>query len=302
MNENAASTPIPHTANAWLVAGIVALHVALVLVLPFLLAQSGWWALLLVGTAWIHSTHWGLIHEGIHKLLHPDAATNERMGRLLGILMGASFHVLRFGHLMHHKLNRDWHSEWVDNARWRDRMGYYMHLTIGLYLSEVMTSLLVALLPRERAIRLARRTVLKHHPDVGVAAERFFYDRNNVRMVREDMAFSAAFFATALWAMGPYWVTMAAFIAIRALVVSFLDNIYHYATPTDNSKAGKELQLPDRWSRLLLHGNYHETHHLNPHVPWTGLPATHAAQGRPFNGEFSRHALMQLGGPMVNYA
>lgn len=290
--------PIPVRANRQLVAAMVLLHAGILAGLPFLLTHSVWWAWLLPALAWVHATHWALIHEGIHKLLHPDTATNERMGRLLGVLMGASFHVLRFGHLMHHKLNRDWHSEWVPESSLVRRGRYYAHLLFGLYGSEVLTGALIAILPRETAIRLARRTALKYHPDVAIAAERFFYTRGHVAHVRRDMAASALLFTAPALHFGAFWPFLVAFIGMRALVISLLDNVYHYATPEDNSKAGKELLLRPLYSAAILHGNYHETHHLNPDVPWTSLPHVHSRQERIFNGHFASHTLQQFAGPL----
>ncbi len=298
----ASTSAIPGTTNRWLIAGIVAFHLLILGALPWLLAQSMWWGMLLVGLAFIHITHWALIHEGIHKLLVPNTAANDRLGRLLGIMLGASFHVLRFGHLMHHKLNRDWYSEWVEERTLGSKLGYYWHLLFGLYVTEVATSILIAILPNETAIRLARRTVFKHAPEAAVAGERFFYTRNHVRAVRQDMALSVLLYGVALWHFGALWPMLVAFFLVRAFVISFLDNIYHYATPADNSKAGKELLVPGFYGLLLLNGNYHETHHLNPDVPWTSLPDTHNAQGRVFNGGFIDHGLQQFHGPLVSYA
>ena len=289
---------LPQRTNLILIGAIGLLHLAVLAALPFLLMQSLWWAAVLPLLAWVNIPHWALIHEGIHKLLHRDTRTNERLSRGLGVLMGASFHVMRFGHMMHHQLNRDWHSEWVSERNIINRARYYAHLLFGLYGSEVMTSLLVAVLPKETAIRLARRTALKYHPDVAIAAERFFYTREHARMVRQDMALSVIVYGAAFWHFGAFWPILAAYFGLRALVISFLDNIYHYGTAGDNSKAAKELTLPPLYSALLLHSNFHETHHLNPDVPWTQLPACHNAQGRVFNGGFVAHGLKQLAGPL----
>jgi fatty acid desaturase len=300
--KNVSTLPIPARTNLWLVGGIVALHILLLAGLPFLLAQSWWWALLIPATAWANATQWALIHEAIHKLLNPDIDTNERLGRLLSVLMGTSLHLLRFGHLMHHQLNRDWHSEWVKEKNLSARIGYYFHLLFGLYGEEVLTSSLLAVLPRETSLRLARRTAFKRFPEMTAGGERFFYIRGNIRPLRQDMAMVALLYGAAFWHFGAYWPALLGFIATRALVVSFLDNIYHYATPADNSKTGKELELSDFFSHAVLHGNYHETHHLNPNVPWTSLPQTHAEQGRIFNGPFAEHAIRQFHGPLINYA
>jgi fatty acid desaturase len=295
--------PIPATANAGLIAGITVWHCLMLVALPLLLTQSLWWALLLPATIWMHNTHWGLIHEGIHKLLNPQTRTNEIMSRWLGILMGPSFHMLRFGHLMHHQMNRDWHSEWVHKPRsLYARASYYYHLLAGLYLTELGMSLLIAVLPRRAFLYLARHHLLKDYPHVVVAGERFFYQRGNIRVLRIDSALTVALYSAAAIHFGAYWPVLLAFIGLRAFTVSFLDNIYHYATPADNSKAGKELVLATGVSRLLLNGNYHETHHLNPHVPWTSLPETHASQNRVFDGSFLSHGLQQFKGPLPRTA
>lgn len=283
--------------NRPLIAIIVLLHAAMLVALPLYGASNPWVLLMVAALIPASIVHWGLIHEAIHKHLDPLPGANEHLGRALGVLMGASFHVLRFGHLMHHKLNRDWHSERITQAGWRPKLNYYFHLFAGLYLGEFIISLMFTFLPRRRFMQIARASFLHHYPEVAVAGERFFYERGHVRMVRQDMLMSLALFGGAALLYGKQWPLLLLFFAVRAMVISFLDNVYHYETPADNSKAGKELQLPPLLSKALLHSNYHETHHLNPHVPWRALPATHAAQARPFDGAWLSHAAMQLRAP-----
>jgi fatty acid desaturase len=81
--------------------------------------------------------------------------------------------------------------------------------------------------------------------------------------------------------------------------VSFFDNLYHYGTPVDNSKTAKELLLPDTVSAMLLHGNYHETHHLNPDVPWARLPDRHRRDNRGFDGGLLAQGIAQFNGPIA---
>src|SRR4051812_44268438 len=49
---------------------------------------------------------WILIHEAIHSMLSAERVTNHLLGRLLSILHGSPFGVLRLVHLLHHKFNR----------------------------------------------------------------------------------------------------------------------------------------------------------------------------------------------------
>lgn len=285
-----------------LAAVILIMHAVVLLALPLALPALptlGWLVLLTLPPA---VTQWGLIHEGIHKHLHPDTAVNDRWARALGISMGASFHVLRFGHLMHHKLNRHWHGEQVAQPGWRASLRYYANLFFGLYLGEVVTSLMLTFLPRATTMRLARATFLNEYPQVAVAAERYFYQRNHVALVRRDMLVMLAGYGVSAVLYGPFWPVLAAYLLGRTVVISFLDNVYHYDTPADNSKAGKELQLAPALSRWMLHGNYHETHHLNPDVPWRQLPRVHENQQRHFDGVWMHHALMQLRVPQARGA
>lgn len=285
--------------NTPIILAVGLLHLSLLFVLPFLVAQSLWWVVPFLLLSWVNITHWALIHEAIHTLLHPSPETNERLGRGLSILFGASFHVLRFGHLMHHKLNRHWCSEYRAQAGLRARMKYYYDLLLGLYVSEVTTSLTMAALPRRVFMRIVRLTVARLQPEIGVAGERFFYARGHVRMVRADMAVSGVLHAASFLLYGVYWPVLAGLLLVRGAIISFFDNIYHYDTPADNSKAAKELMLPSRVSRLLLHGNYHETHHLNPQVPWYGLPALHRLHARRFDGGLAAQGLRQFRGPIA---
>lgn len=278
---------------------LVLLHALVLFALPALLEVSAWYALLALPLVLLASLQWGLIHEGIHKNLLPEAKANDYASRGLGILMGASFHVLRFGHLMHHKMNRDWHSERVQSKSFGAHAWYYFNLFFGLYLGEVITSLMFTFLGQRRFMKIARASFLKGYEEVAIAGERFFFQRGQVSLVRRDMLTSIALYGTAFYVYGAYWPVLLAVLFARAMVISFLDNIYHYATPADNSKAGKELVLPEPASLFLLRSNFHETHHLNPDVPWHRLPEVHDMQNRPFDGRWMTHARMQLTGPVV---
>lgn len=301
METSAASYPIPAGANMLLSAGIAAFQLFVLFALPlWLLPQSPYWMLVVLPLLWLHSTHWGLVHEGIHKIFSDDTRVNDLACRGLSILMGASFHVLKFGHLIHHQLNRDWHPEFVKEKNWSARASYYFTLFAGLYLSEVLGSFLLAILPKRAFLHLARTRLLKDYPQVIVAGERFFFARGNIAKLRLDVALVVLLYGSAFYVYGALWPLLALFVASRALVISFMDNIYHYDTPGDNSKPGKELHLPGFLSKLILHNNYHDTHHRAPDVPWTSLPAHHTARGGSFDGAFLAHGKAQFLGPIVS--
>jgi fatty acid desaturase len=144
---------IPTAANTGLLTLVIGANILCGLALPIvLLPQSGYWLLLLIPFTALTVAHWALIHEAVHGHLHPRHRVNEALGRLLGVLFGGSFAVLRFGHLSHHTLNSrpSERAELYDPAavpRWRATVAFYLRLFWGLYLAEFLSSL-VCFLPR----------------------------------------------------------------------------------------------------------------------------------------------------------
>ena len=72
----------------------------------FLLPRGGSWGWSLVLLVLLTNPFWSLIHEAIHDLFHPRRMINGFFGRLLAIVFGAPFRIVRMSHLLHHKLNR----------------------------------------------------------------------------------------------------------------------------------------------------------------------------------------------------
>ena len=101
------AVPIPAAINMAL-AGLHALvnvYQFFVLSLWLLPANTAWgWTLLPLAV--LNNPYWSLIHETIHDLFHPARRINTLIGRVLAIMFGAQFRVLRLSHRLHHKLNR----------------------------------------------------------------------------------------------------------------------------------------------------------------------------------------------------
>ena len=291
---------IPIYRNNVIAVGLIAFNFLMLVALPlWLLPISIYWAVLIPLMIWVHNTHWALIHEAVHRLFSPSEKWNERVGRLLGILMGTSFHVLRFGHMMHHQYNRLWESEIHEGSRalWKSKLAYYSKLLGGLYAMEVVITLLATLCPSSLIKAIVNRTLGKAFPPaVSGALEQVFFRRAKLRQVRIDGALIILLYGSVIYLYGSYWPWLMAFVYSRALAVSFFDNIYHYATAPDNSEVAVELAMPRFISVLLLHGNYHATHHQKPNIPWHALPAH---QGMPFEKTILQGARQQFNGPVL---
>lgn len=284
--------------NVVIAAAIVGFHFLILYALPvWLLPISPLWGALVPLFIWVHNTHWALIHEAVHKLFCAANIWNERAGRALSILMGASFHVLRFGHMMHHQYNREWESEITSGhaKAWQQRLFYYGKLLGGLYVTEVAITLLAAFLPTGLVKHQLQTALYKTFPPAAAAAEQVFLRRGKLKQVRIDAVLICLLYGAAFYTYGQYWPWLLLMLGTRALAISFFDNIYHYATAADNSEVAQEWAMPRYISRILLHANYHETHHYQPNIPWHRLPAH---QRRPFTHGILQGARQQLHGPI----
>ena len=265
----------------------------------FLLPASPWWALTLLGPAALNNPFWSLIHEAIHDLFHPSRRVNRASGRLLAIFFGSPFLILRLSHLLHHKLNRSPVEatelyEPDKTSRPRAAVGYFWQIFGGLYLLELISPWLF-FLPRSILRRLERRFFsgadLAGHLMKGLMRD------EALREMRVDGIVILALFAASAACYSAHWPLLAAVLLSRAFLISFLDNVYHYGTPIDDTFYARNLALAKILSLGLMHFNFHGIHHRNPAIPWIGLPRAFRQQSMPFEGDYFSAALRQLSGP-----
>lgn len=266
----------------------------------YLLPSSVWWGLTLVPVALLSNSFWSLIHEAIHDMFHPSSRINRAAGRLLAVFFGASFRVLQLSHLMHHKFNRTplegtelYNPE--KGSRMRASLGYYSQILGGLYLLEVLSSWLF-FLPR-KWLRLLERRLFKPDTLGGILWKSLMRDET-MREVRIDGALILALLSLSAACYGWNWKLLVGALLLRAFLISFLDNVYHYRTPVNDIFYARNLWLPTWMARMLLHFNYHGVHHRNPALPWILLPAAFAGQSVPYEGNYFAAALRQLSGPV----
>jgi fatty acid desaturase len=305
-----AARPIRHESdlglNMVIVLALTAANGVLFIVLPlWLLPASPLFAWLAVPLVLVTVTHWATIHEAIHGNLHPERPRNDRLGRLLAILFGAPFEVLRFGHLSHHALNGS-EPERPDlfdpgSARaWLTRPVYYLRLLIGLYAAE-LASALACLLPRRLLRPLVRRAFYEGDPAARAMSERAvrqLLEPGRLAATRRDAVLILLLFGGAFWLYGGHWHILALALLGRAFVVSFMDNAPHYGGETDEWSQGYDMKVPDPLGGLILNSNLHGTHHRHPNVPWRALPRVFATEGTAYAGNYLTIPWRQLRGPI----
>jgi fatty acid desaturase len=285
-----------------LAAVAIVLNLLQLFVLPLLVLPHGAaWGVCLVALALLTNSFWSIIHEAIHARLHRDARTNERLGRVLGVLYGAPYALLEAGHLLHHRYSRtprertevydDSRSSWLHAAP-----GYYARLLGGLYLIEV-ASVSLALLPTG-VLRAAARRADRPGTVLGPLLARIAPD---VRLAqfRTDAFAIAVVYSAAFFAYGEHAWMLATALAVRGLLVSLADNSYHYGTRLESPAEALDLRLPRALELLLLGFNLHGTHHREPGAAWNELRGRFRASGGRYDAGWFGALLRQLKGPIA---
>lgn len=270
-------------------------------ILPaLLLPRSSRWTWTLLPLALLNNPLWSLMHEAVHGSLHPVRLINQFLGRLLGIFFAGPFRVLRVGHLLHHKYNRTpvERQETFDprtTSYYRAALRYYVQLFGGTYLS-VMCFPFLSFLPK-RSLRALTCQFLNKETFFGRVADILLRDES-LREIRRDGFLILLWMTLSAILYGAHWPILAGILAFRCFSYSFLDYLYHYASPLDNVPHAYNLCLPKPLSWLLLYFNYHAVHHADPTLPWIHLPKAFLKQEGIFHAHYWRAALHQLQGPL----
>lgn len=295
---------IPVNANLRLIGLIAVLGLLQMVVVPVVLLpispHFGW--LLLLGVL-ATPTHWSLLHEAIHGNLLPHRAANGIAGRALAVAFGSPFQLLRFGHLMHHRFNRT-PIQRSDVSATAERPGvqesawYYFLITIGLYLFEAAAALF-ALLPSRVLEALVVRAFGDAMPDgrsMGPMARRQLLDAPGRTRLRLDGLLICFQFGLGFWLYGADGWMLALALVARGVLVSLLDNAYHYGNALDDLHAGYNLRLPGALQRAFLNFNLHEVHHRHPNAPWSELPRLFGEGGDVYHATLARAVFRQFFG------
>jgi fatty acid desaturase len=243
---------------------------------------------------------WVLIHEAIHSMLSPHRRINHGLGRLLGVLHGSPFAVLKLVHLMHHKYSRvEDYAEVYDPARTsrlKAAIHHYYTVLAGRYWSEVLACFVVWL-PQGRRDRVIRNLIGDGEMGKRIASN--FSRRDTLREARTDAVVCLALLVAAFVLYRHHVLVLIAALSGRALLISFFDDAYHYGTARNLPEApqpARNHELGPSW--IVLHFNHHGLHHRYPSLPWRALPAKAREEGLVYDGGYVSSALRQLRGPI----
>lgn len=287
--------------NRRLLAGFLMLQFLQLALLPvFLLPRNAAWGWSLLIPLLLTNSWWAFIHEALHGHLFPDKRLGRAVGRIHAVLYGAAFDLLRFGHLLHHVYSRTRRERAEVYRDGEDSLlvvgiGYYFRLLGGLYVFEILGSL-AFLLPRPLIQRLEARA---KSPDnvVEELAQRLLAPAT-LTAVRADTLAILCIYGMSFYCYGQYWWMLAIALWGRGLLISLLDNAFHYGTPLDQPRFAPNLATPGWWGRLLLNFHLHGVHHQQPAAPWHALPQLHRRGEDSFHGSLFLAILSQFRGPI----
>lgn len=289
---NAPMYPIPSRLNM----GIAAVQLVAAASIFVLAAQASvWWhvAALAAVFALVGNSIYAMIHEAEHGLLHTNRWVNNAVGVVLALLFPAPFHLIRQGHIGHHLRNRS-DDEAFDlyfpgeSPAWK-ALQYYGILTGIFWLVIVIGNAVVLAFPR---------ILERQHFEFDKPTAAFVESLNwqYLWRIRLEAAAVLMLHPTLMLVLGIHPVTYGLVYFGFGFSWSAMQYVHHYDTDRDVTRGARNLYLwaPIDW--ILLHHNWHLTHHKHPTVSWWYLPALGRRED-PHREFLLRHYLRMWRGP-----
>lgn len=230
-----------------------------------------WWQIALLAAAMgvVGNAIYSLIHEAEHRLLLPRFFWNDLLGAFLALFFPAPYHLIRQGHLGHHRRNRS-DDEAFDlyfegDRPWLKRLILYGIITGGYWLLVVSSNLAVVLCP----FLFRRRHFEFDRPSAA------FMESLNPRYWRYiwlEGLLAILLHGGIIWGLGiPPLRYLAVYFGF-GFTWSAMQYVHHFGTERHVLDGARNLWFfaPIDW--IWLHHNWHRTHHQHPTVPWVYLP------------------------------
>ena len=293
---------IPERLNVAIATIVLFIYLSLFFGVSLLAGHKFWpFALVVLGFLISTPTIWGLVHEGIHGRLFKHPFINLTASRVLSVLLGFSFDVVRFGHLMHHRYNGhkyDRPDQKVDaESHWKSWARHWVHLLGGHYLFTALVSI-VAFAPARLRLLALQSAISGEEPDIVAmrhAALKWFSDPQRIVRIRIDCIVSVLLILLSALHYAAFWLVLVLALSARALLYSTLDNLPHYGVQGRGDAAAKNLSLPQWASLVVLHHNLHRVHHERPDLPWRDV-SNHFGE-TDTEGNYLLAAIRQFSGP-----
>ena len=236
--------------------------------------QSYW---MLAGYAllfsYLNNTIFALLHEAEHKILHPDEAVNEWVGRVLGAFFPTSLTFHRVAHLNHHAHNRT-DMELFDYIRPNESrvlkyMQWYGLLTGTYWLLPPFACLMYMVWPGFFRLASLRQGTAAWQTATVTYAKCF--DRAPETVIRLEVGLALLLQLAAFQLLDWNFWGWACCYAAFAVNWSSLQYADHAFSERDVVSGAWNLRVNFISRAFFLNYHYHRAHHENPKVPWIHL-------------------------------
>lgn len=289
---HAKAYPIPTRINLAIAAGQV---VAMMLIFyGASLATTTWQVLLLaIAFAIVGNSVYSIIHEAEHRMLHPNPRVNDLLGTLMALFFPAPYHLIRHGHLCHHRFNRSDHEAFdlyfegdIPLVKW---IKFYGIITGIYWVTVVLANVAVLVCPF-----LLKRKYLEFDQPIAEFVESL--DDRQWRLIKLEAVLAIVLHSLIVIGFGIPLLTYFLIYFGFGFSWSAMQYVHHFGTERHVLRGTRNLWLLAPIDVVLLHHNWHLTHHQQPTVPWIYLPALGREQD-PHREFLVRHYLRMWRGP-----
>jgi fatty acid desaturase len=225
--------------------------------------------LLALAAAVVGNSIYSIIHEAEHRMLHPNPRVNDTLGAMMALFFPAPYHLIRHGHLCHHRFNRsdreafDLYFE-GDNAlvKW---LKFYGIITGVYWITVVLANVAVLVFPF-----LLKRKYFEFDQPIAEFVDSL--DDRQWRLIRLEAVLALALHATIILAFGIPLLNYFCIYFGFGFSWSAMQYVHHFGTRRHVLRGTRNLWLFAPIDAIWLHHNWHLTHHQQPTVPWIYLP------------------------------
>ena len=206
---------------------------------------------------------------------------------------------------MHHRFSRGHHDRTeVYDAEKKSKLAasihYYTHITIGLYLLEVLT-LFIVLMPNKLLVHISRQQFDMNNDEgstmFGILQKQVLKP-TIIQQMRIDAVLSLLLLVVSFYLYAEHWYLLLLTLLARGFMISFFDNAYHYNTPLEQRSYALNLRLPSLMRLCILNFNLHAIHHQHPGLPWLDLHKQFRKDKTMYSGGYLAMSLKQFAGPI----
>lgn len=216
-------------------------------------------------------TNYSLMHDGGHKLLHP----NKRINKLLDVIAGLNFPtsgtMMSLTHDAHHFCNRTRHEMFdcyyeKDNkiVKW---LQWYSILLGPFWISIVIGTVIVSIFPS-----FLKNSLFKKARSSSELFNRF--TKENIRQIRLECLLCILYFFVLFNFCGVQLVPTLVLFALGGFNWSTRQYVQHHLSERDVWKGAFNLKTSKIMQLIMLNYNFHQEHHSKPYIPWIYLPDT----------------------------